>query len=177
MAGEVGLVLLALVLGRVFQLHPLARLDPGWSALLWGLGTTVPLLAGLFWVMRRPRGPLRDLTDLVVRQIGPMLAHRSVGELVLIAALAGVAEELLFRGVIQEGLTQLIPWPLALIAASTLFGLAHFASTTYALLAGAMGLYLGALYLVQGALLAPMITHALYDLVALLAVARRARVS
>jgi membrane protease YdiL (CAAX protease family) len=40
-----------------------------------------------------------------------------------------------------------------------------------------MGLYLGGLFLVQGSLLAPVVTHALYDLVALLLVVQRYRAS
>jgi membrane protease YdiL (CAAX protease family) len=40
-----------------------------------------------------------------------------------------------------------------------------------------MGLYLGGLFLVQGSLLAPIVTHALYDLVALLLVVQRYRAS
>ena len=62
---------------------------------------------------------------------------------------------------------------LALIAAGTAFGLVHFASRAYAAVAGVMGVYLGALFLLQGSLLAPIVTHTLYDFVALLYVARR----
>jgi membrane protease YdiL (CAAX protease family) len=38
-----------------------------------------------------------------------------------------------------------------------------------------MGVYLGTLFLVQGNLLAPIVTHALYDFVALVWVAHRYR--
>jgi membrane protease YdiL (CAAX protease family) len=80
-----------------------------------------------------------------------------------------VAEEVLFRGVVQVGLAEVFSEPLALVSTSAIFGLAHFASPAYALLAGLVGLYLGALFLLQGSLLVPILAHALYDFVALLA--------
>ena len=50
--------------------------------------------------------------------------------------------------------------------------MAHWVSTTYAVVAGIVGLYLGSLYLITQNLLAPVVTHALYDFVALLVLAR-----
>jgi uncharacterized protein len=118
--------------------------------------------------------PIRRLVALVSRQIGPAIAACSAAQLALLALAAGVSEEVLFRGVVQAGLTRMVSaWP-ALIAASVAFGLVHFASRAYAAVAGIIGLYLGALYHWQGSLLAPIVTHTLYDFVALLCVARRA---
>ena len=57
-------------------------------------------------------------------------------------------------------------WP-ALLLASLLFGLAHAMTLTYLVLATLMGLYLGALYAWTDQLLAPMLTHFLYDWAAL----------
>jgi membrane protease YdiL (CAAX protease family) len=120
-------------------------------------------------------GPAHRLVSLVVEQLGALVAALSVSELALLAALAGISEEVLFRGVVQVGLARVLPEPGALLIASVLFGLAHFATKAYAILAGIMGLYLGALFLAQGSLLAPIITHALYDFIALIYVARRYR--
>jgi membrane protease YdiL (CAAX protease family) len=131
------------------------------------------LLLALFWILQRPAGGLRRLVDYVVAELGPLLARRSHTELALLAVVAGLGEELLFRGVVQTGLARVFPAPLDLLAASALFGLAHFATATYAIVAGLMGLYLGMLFLVQGSLLAPVVAHALYDFVALLLVVRR----
>jgi membrane protease YdiL (CAAX protease family) len=111
----------------------------------------------------------------VVEQLGALVSALSTSELALLAALAGISEEVLFRGVVQVALAGVLPEALALVAASVLFGLVHFATKTYAILAGVMGLYLGALFLIQGNLLAPIITHALYDFIALIYVARRYR--
>ena len=51
--------------------------------------------------------------------------------------------------------------------AALLFGAAHWLTATYALLAGLIGLYLGALFLLTENLLVPAIAHAAYDVVAL----------
>jgi membrane protease YdiL (CAAX protease family) len=156
-------------------MDPLSQLQPGWRSLVWGVLATAPLLFALTWILQRPAGELRRLVEFVVTQLGPVLAQRSTAELALLATLAGVGEELLFRGVVQTGLGRVLPAPLDLLAASSLFGLAHFATATYAIVAGLMGLYLGTLFLAQGTLLGPIVTHALYDFVALLLVVRRHR--
>ncbi len=112
-----------------------------------------------------------------MEQLGPVLVSRSAAELGLIAMLAGLAEELLFRGVVQVALARVLPEGGALVVASAAFGLAHFVTPTYAVLAAVAGLYLGALYLLQGSLLVPVIAHALYDFLALLYLVRRFRAS
>jgi membrane protease YdiL (CAAX protease family) len=120
--------------------------------------------------------PIRRLVALVTEQIGPLLAGCSVAELALLAVGAGVSEEVLFRGVVQTGLARAAPAWLALLTASVAFGLVHCASRAYAAVAGVMGVYLGWLFLAQGSLLAPIVTHTLYDLMALVYLARRSAI-
>ena len=62
---------------------------------------------------------------------------------------------------------------LAAAAAGLLFGAGHWLSASYALLASLIGAYLGILFLVSGNLLAPIVAHAAYDVVALFVLARR----
>jgi uncharacterized protein len=145
--------------------------------MVWGVAATGPLLIGLVWMLTSGYSPVRRLVTFVVDNLGPLLDGRSLAQLALLAAVAGISEEILFRGVVQVGLDRALPTIWALAAASALFGLVHFASRAYAVMAGAMGLYLGGLFLVQESLLAPIITHALYDLAALIVVARRYRIS
>ena len=113
--------------------------------------------------------------QLVQDQLGPLLASRSSGDLALLALLAGSAEELLFRGVIQAGLAPWVPDMIAVIVAGGLFGLVHFITLSYAILAGVAGAYLGTVYLLEGNLLVPIVAHALYDFVALTWLVRRYR--
>ena len=57
--------------------------------------------------------------------------------------------------------------PLALALASLLFAAAHLITWTYALIVAFIGAYLGLLLIWTGNLLTPMITHAVYDFIAL----------
>ncbi|HEX6434603.1 MAG TPA: CPBP family intramembrane glutamic endopeptidase [Gemmatimonadales bacterium] len=175
LAGEAGLLLLAWGLARWLEVSPAAylRLTPG--AVLWGVLATAPLLLGLVWMLKSTAAPVRGLVDLVTQQIGPLVSRCTLLQLGCLAAVAGISEEVLFRGVVQPGLTAWLPQVGALVMASVIFGLVHAASRVYALFASAMGLYLGALFLFQGSLIPPILAHGLYDLVALVAVAARYR--
>lgn len=55
----------------------------------------------------------------------------------------------------------------AIVLSNIVFGLLHMRTVLYAVIAGSLGVYLGVLYLVTDNLLAPIMTHMLYDLVAL----------
>jgi membrane protease YdiL (CAAX protease family) len=171
---ECALVIIALALGRLGDVSPVERLrlELGGAAL--GVAAALPMLALLGWCLRTTWGPMRRLVGLVEERLGPHLANASAGGIVLLAALAGLGEELLFRGVIQVWLAERLPVWLAVALASILFGVGHWLSASYALLASAIGAYLGLLFLSSGNLLAPIVAHATYDVVALLVLARRA---
>ena len=171
------MLLLGWALGRWLDIDPLETLHLSPSAIILGVAATVPLLLGLRWTLNTPRQSLQRLLQLVQDQLGPLLASRSPGDLALLALLAGSAEELLFRGVIQAGLARWVPDVIAVIVASGLFGLAHFVTLSYAILAGIAGVYLGTVYLLEGNLLVPIVAHALYDFVALTWLVRRYRAS
>jgi len=172
---EGGLAVLACLLAWLFGLKhpPLTQIPYDPRAILWGVAATFPLLAGLWLSTRYPIGPLKDLKRVVQELIVPMFRRATLLDFALVSLVAGVGEEMLFRGFVQEGLTQLSgnEW-LALGLASVLFGLAHPITATYAVLAVLIGAYLGLLWLLSGNLLAPMITHALYDFGALVYLVR-----
>jgi hypothetical protein len=107
---------------------------------------------------------MREVDEVLV----PLLSRLTVADYALIALLAGIGEEGVFRGILQEGLSWKLPMPVAVAAASVVFGMLHFITPAYALLAGIMGAYLGALYALSGNLLVPITVHALYDFIALL---------
>ena len=87
--------------------------------------------------------------------------------LVALSLLAGVGEELLFRGAVQGWLSlHLGPWP-AIVLASVLFGLVHYVSLAYCVVAAGLGLVLGIAYYLSASLGMVMLWHALYDLIAL----------
>lgn len=161
-----------MVVGRLIGVHPFSRFELTISALLQGVLATVPLLLGLRWSLRTHWPPLARLVAFVEERLRPLFLDSSISQLVVLAFLAGIAEEALFRGVVQPGLTRWLPTWAGLAGASVLFGLAHFLTLSYAMLASLVGLYLGVLLLLSGNLLVPIVVHALYDLVALIVLIR-----
>ncbi len=167
-------MVLALALGHLGGVSPFARfgLDPLAAAA--GIAAALPMLLLLLWCLRTSWGPMRRLVALVEERLGPPLASAGPLGIVLLAAMAGVGEELLFRGVLQVWLAERFPLWLAVGGASLLFGVGHWLSASYAVLAAVIGAYLGIVFLITDNLLAPMVAHAAYDVVALLVLARRA---
>ena len=169
---EGAILLAALGAGRLTGHSPLAqvRVDP--SGIVWGLAATLPLCLGLAWCLRTRFPPIVRLVRLVNHQVRPLFLGCSLPELVLVSALAGAGEEAFFRGVLQSTLADHMPGWMALIATAAVFGLAHFLTREYAIVAGIVGLYLGATVLLSGNLLVPILAHGLYDLVALVFLVR-----
>lgn len=178
-AFETGLVALAATLGWFFGRWPL----PGVSleadrwleqlvAVGWGVLAAIPLILIIFLLDRFPLGPWRSLQRTVDQHLLPMIRNWTVLDMVWISLAAGLGEEMLFRGLLQAGLIDWLPGTrgvvLGLVAASVVFGLCHWVSHAYAVLAGVMGLYLGVVLLITENLLAPIVTHAVYDFAALM---------
>jgi membrane protease YdiL (CAAX protease family) len=168
---EGGLGLAALGLGWWLDRSPAAMIR--WTAADFGLGSAaaLPMLAGLLVLMKRPIRPLARLVGAVDEFLVPLFRGCRLVDLAVISALAGVAEEMLFRGVIQEAIAGRLDGPLgvavALTLTSLLFGLAHAITPSYAVVAGLIGLYLGGLWIATGNLLVPITAHAVYDFLAL----------
>lgn len=173
---EGGLAMLAFAVGWGVGISPLASFHWDWLAAGWGLLAAVPMI-GLFVVGHTwPVGPLAGVRRFLVDMLGPLLDRCRWHELLLLAVIVGLCEEILFRGVLQ-------PWMgrwgdlFGLVGSNVIFGLAHFVTPLYALLTGLAGLYLGFLFDATGErnLLVPAITHAAYDFVGFLIVARTYR--
>jgi uncharacterized protein len=172
-AFEGGLALFALSLGWALGIRPMDSFHWSWADLGWGGIATLPPLALLGLCLYLPWEPFRRIVRLLNSTILPNFRECGLIELAVIALLAGLGEEMLFRPILQGGLAQLIGSPygpaFGLIAAAIVFGLLHSMTVTYAILAGVIGLYLGAIWLFTGNLLVPITVHALYDFLALAA--------
>ncbi len=177
--------LVTIGLGWLVGVDPAARIHFDATALLVGAVATVPPVAALILLDRYPMGPFGRLQQFVRQHVVPIFRDCSWWQFALIAAAAGVGEELLCRGLLQQGLEIWLTGPLgataamacALVIASVLFGLAHFLTPMYAAACILIGLYLGGLYMATGNLLVPVIVHALYDLVALIYLTRGTSIS
>lgn len=167
---EGGLLAGASFLGWIIDQPPLLHFDWTVPAVLWGLAATAPLLVLFFLFLRWPIGPLQRIQRFSEQVIRPLLAPCSVIDLLGVSVMAGLGEEMLFRGVLQEAFARWFNNWAGVAMASLLFGLLHAITFTYALLATIMGAYLGCvwLYVADHNLLAVIIAHALYDFVVLL---------
>ena len=171
---EAGLAPLALALGWALGAPPLETF--AWDAGAAGRGVvaSLPMLAFFAASVRWPVGPLGRIKAFVEAELAPVLQGCRWPDLALLSAAAGVGEEMLFRGVIQAALARLLGPAGGLAASALVFGLMHPVSPAYVVIAGALGAYLGGVWLLTGNLLSVMTAHALYDFVAL-AVLVRAR--
>ncbi len=174
---EGSLVLIAIGLGRWLGRSALTTLSINSTGMLLGLAGTLPPL-GLFWLcLKCPLRPFRRIARIVDELLVPLFEGCSLAELAVISALAGLGEEVLFRGVVQAAVADKIGGApgvyLGLFVAAALFGLLHFITPSYAVMAGLIGLYLGWIWLLSGNLLAPIIVHGVYDFLALVWVTRR----
>ncbi len=170
MAFEGGLCLLAMALGWLLAVSWWDRLTIDASDVAWGIAATGPMLLGMLVVRRSRWRPFVRLNAVTEHLADELFAGATVVDLAIVSLLAGVGEELLFRGVLQAWLSAPIGPVAAVLLASALFGMAHWITKTYALLAILIGVYLGWLFLHFDNLLVPIVAHGLYDFVALMIV-------
>ena len=122
---------------------------------------------GLLILLTRIPGLLPDDLERQMRNLHAFAASFGASVLVALCVVAGVGEELLFRGAVQGWLAGSLGEITAIVVASLLFGLVHYISFTYFLVATGLGLLLGTAYALSDSLSLVMIWHAVYDMVAL----------
>ena len=121
LAIEGGLGLAAVGLGWLVG-YPPADAVPQWTAADFAAEalSAIPMLAGLIVLVRVPWRPFVELLRVIDESVAPLFRGVRLGEMAVIAGLAGLGEEMLFRGVIQGH------WP-AGSADRSVFG-SHWAS-------------------------------------------------
>jgi uncharacterized protein len=129
--------------------------------LLGALGASFPLVLFIFLLSKQAEKiPFTSsLRKTIINDIRVIFSKTKFLDLCLISILAGFAEELLFRGVIQV--------KLGIVGASIIFGLLHFVTPAYCVIATIMGFYMGILFQYYESLLIPIQLHFIYDLGAL----------
>lgn len=185
---EASLAFLAVLLGWLFGQSPLETLHVTRDSILLGILATLPLLGLLLACERVPWRLVQELRRVLDDLIVPMFENCTRVELAAISFLAGLGEELLFRGVFQAAIAEwtgdFLPhspaaamlgnW-IALLCVAIIFGLLHAVNVAYAVLATLMGLYLGWLWMKTGNLAVPIVAHAGYDFLALVYILRGRR--
>ena len=172
---EAALVVLAMGLGWLVAIQPFDMLDVSWKSLCLGLLGVLPMLAFFAVTYQVDFAPFRRIKDFLIEIVGPILLRIRWYDVILLSLLAGVCEELLFRGLLQ---TWLARWGalVGLIGSNVVFGLVHAITPTYAVLALTMGVYLGWLFQASDSnLTIPIIAHATYDYIAFLVIIAAAK--
>ncbi|WP_448227956.1 CPBP family intramembrane glutamic endopeptidase [Pseudoxanthomonas mexicana] len=142
----------------------------GWTAMVALLALGV-LATGLVFASLEARRPLTSSDRLRqhLRQVGAKDPYWVVA-----VAMAAIAEEYCYRGVLTTLLSSAIGTLGAVLASAVLFGAAHLGQGWHSGLFSAMfGLCLQALCYAQGGILAAIIVHFAYDMIVIAAGRRR----
>ncbi len=137
-----------------------------------GLAGAVPPALLLLWFMKTSRPTLVRFRQSQIEFFAQIGFRFTPLRIFLMALFAGVFEELLFRGVLQTATAKVAPMVVAILLSNLIFGLVHWRTALYALIAGLVGVWIGVLFAFTGNLLTPILTHAAYDIVALVVTAR-----
>lgn len=140
------------------------------EGVVWGCLGAVPPLVVILLISLFPVGPLKHVADISDNILRPLLAPCRWPDYFLLAALAGFCEELLFRGWLQPYLATWTPVWCSLLLGGLVFGLCHLLTSAYFIIAWIISIYLGLLLVWSDNLLVPMVTHGVYDLIAIFVV-------
>ena len=175
---EAALIIVAMVLGWLAGINPFADLHYSESAIFYGILGTIPLLLLFLLLEHINADSVASIRRFLLETLGPALHRYDWTDLFVLAAIAGISEEVLFRGVIQPWLETAWGASAGLIASNIIFGLVHAITPLYTVLATLVGIFLG-LALDYGGernLLIPIIIHGLYDFLAFMLLMRSYRV-
>ena len=164
---EGGLLAIAFLGGWFFDCPPTMTLN--WSLEDFGLGllATVPMLVMLTICVVSRSEAMQKIRAFQRDTIGQLLDECRWYDIVLLALLAGVCEEVLFRGFLYLWLARFNS-VVAVLISNLAFGAAHAATAMYGILAAFMGLYLTLLIAADPTpnLLIPVTAHTVYDIAA-----------
>src|SRR5688572_29339002 len=132
---EAALLGVAALAGWLFKYHMFQDFSWRPTDLAWGVIATAPMLLGFGWLLKSSARFAAEIRKFFEHVIRPMFGEWSLAQLAIISLLAGLCEEVLFRGVLQGGLTRLTGKGMALVISSIAFGLAHPVSKAYVLAA------------------------------------------
>jgi uncharacterized protein len=174
---EASLIPVALILGWITDIDPVANLFFSEAAIRDGIFATVPLLMIFFVIEQLPYLPIQEIRALLQKSLAASLQQRSWPDFLILACIAGLSEEILFRGFLQPWLEHTWNQTAGLIVSNLLFALVHAITPLYAFLAFLIGLYLGIFLDYHGErnLLIPIVIHTLYDFVIFIVIVQNYR--
>jgi membrane protease YdiL (CAAX protease family) len=174
---EGSLIVVAIVLGWIAGIDPFANIIFSEIAVFYGIIGTIPLFIFFVVLYQIQIDAFQQIKRTLLETLAPSMHRYHWTDLFILGAIAGITEEILFRGVIQPWMESTWGMTEGLIASSIIFGLVHAVTPLYALLATLVGIYLGLAmdYGGERNLLNPIIIHGLYDFLAFLVIVRTYR--
>ncbi|GFO71575.1 uncharacterized protein BJAS_P1185 [Bathymodiolus japonicus methanotrophic gill symbiont] len=159
------LVLVAIVLGWMVDINPFEFIIFNEQVVINGIVGTLPLCLIFIALNQLQLDSLQKIRQVLHQTLGPSLHKHHWADLFVLATIAGISEEILFRGVIQPWMENSWGMMAGILVSSIIFGLVHAVTILYFVLATAVSIYLG-LYLDYDSsrnLLTPIIIHSVYD--------------
>jgi len=175
---ESALVLVAIFLGWIAEINPFEFIIFSEQALINGIMGTLPLCVIFLALNQITADSLQQIRQILQNTLGPSLVKHHWADLFVLAAIAGISEEILFRGLIQPWIENSWGMMAGLLVSSLIFGLVHAATFLYFIMATAVSIYLGLYLDYDGTrnLLTPIIIHGLYDFFAFVVIVRAYRI-
>ena len=161
-----GLLIIAMALAAWSGLSPMLMVKWNWL----DLGIGILAAFGMVVVFSQ----ITSARDEAEAAMGASLAACHWYDLIMLALLVGIIEEVLFRGVLEPWVAMWNPLA-AIILVNLLFGALHSLSITYFVVATLLGAILSLLAQGPGEynLLRPIIAHAVYDYIGFVWLANR----
>ena len=160
-----GILMLVAFVASILSGYPKELGEIGVKPFLIGSFFGVILFVLMMFVGRYLQRHVSSYYDLIV-ELRALFSNLSWLAIVVISVMAGVSEELLFRGVIQSYLVSVSnPW-FGIIISASLFGVMHFYNRLYIVLTLIVGLFIGWLYHETQSLLLVVVLHSVYDVLA-----------
>lgn len=130
-----------------------------------GILAGLAMFAGFSWIT--------SLREQAGDALGKSLAQCHWHDLLIMAILVGIVEELMFRGLMEQWLARWNPTA-AFLLTNIFFGMLHAVSPMYAILAALLGGILSLLtwWIGDFNLLRPIVAHALYDFIGFILIAQ-----
>ena len=159
-------------LGKAFQTSDMADF---FNQLALGIGIAAAMGIVFTILDHVPWSQLKKVSEKTKEIVNEAFKNTSHFNRFLVCLLAGVGEEVLFRGFIFIAIFEFWSWGLeynmnifaAIIISSVLFGLGHHITLMYFFISSLLGAFFCLVFLWTGSLIAPVVAHALYDFYAI----------
>lgn len=174
---EGSLIIVAVILGWIVGIDPFVQIQFSELSLAYGIIGALNLFIAFLLLYRLEIESLQKIRRILHDTLGPMLSDYHWTDLMVLATVAGVSEEILFRGVLQPWMESSWGMTAGLIGSNIIFGLVHAVTPLYAVLAALVGIYLGLSLDFGGQrnLFTPIVIHGAYDFLAFVVVMRAYR--